>query len=96
MSVPTFAGLGLPDVLVRALSRTGITTPFAIQAATIPDALAGRDVLGRGQTGSGKTLAFGLPALVRPAAERDGPSRTAQGARARPYPGTGHAGQRRV
>jgi superfamily II DNA/RNA helicase len=47
------------------MRRDGITEPFAIQAATIPDALAGRDVLGRGQTGSGKTLAFGLPMLAR-------------------------------
>ena len=63
-----FAELGVPEALVRALHRDKITTPFAIQAATIPDALAGRDVLGRGQTGSGKTLAFGLPMLVRIAA----------------------------
>jgi superfamily II DNA/RNA helicase len=63
-----FAALGLPQVLVRALNREGISTPFEIQQATVPDALAGRDVLGRGQTGSGKTLAFGLPVLVRIAA----------------------------
>ncbi|GFJ90196.1 hypothetical protein Prum_038380 [Phytohabitans rumicis] len=61
----TFADLGLPAPLVRELDREGITTPFEIQAATVPDALAGRDVLGRGQTGSGKTLAFGLPLLTR-------------------------------
>jgi superfamily II DNA/RNA helicase len=65
----SFASLGLPGALVRALSKTGITTAFPIQAATIPDALAGRDVLGRGRTGSGKTLAFGLPTLVRIAAD---------------------------
>jgi superfamily II DNA/RNA helicase len=64
-AVPTFAELGVPAELVRVLSREGITTPFEIQAATMPDALAGRDVLGRGQTGSGKTLAFGLPLLAR-------------------------------
>jgi superfamily II DNA/RNA helicase len=64
-AVPTFAELGIPAELVRVLSREGITTPFEIQAATMPDALAGRDVLGRGQTGSGKTLAFGLPLLAR-------------------------------
>ncbi len=63
-----FAGLGVPANLVRALSRQDINEPFPIQIATIPDALAGRDVLGRGQTGSGKTLAFGLPLLVRLAA----------------------------
>jgi superfamily II DNA/RNA helicase len=61
----SFAELGLPAELVRVLTREGITTPFEIQAATMPDALAGRDVLGRGQTGSGKTLAFGLPLLAR-------------------------------
>ncbi|WP_405114574.1 DEAD/DEAH box helicase [Micromonospora sp. NBC_01405] len=60
-----FAALGLPQSLVRALDRQGITTPFPIQRATVPDALAGRDVLGRGQTGSGKTLAFGLPLIAR-------------------------------
>jgi superfamily II DNA/RNA helicase len=63
-----FAGLGLPAPLVERLAREGITTPFPIQTATIPDALAGRDVLGRGQTGSGKTFAFGLPTLTRLAA----------------------------
>ncbi|WP_375423699.1 DEAD/DEAH box helicase [uncultured Friedmanniella sp.] len=60
-----FASLGLPPSLVSALTAGGITSPFAIQSATIPDALTGRDVLGRGQTGSGKTLAFGLPMLTR-------------------------------
>ncbi|QLQ38865.1 DEAD/DEAH box helicase [Micromonospora robiginosa] len=60
-----FASLGLPGPLVEALARQGITTPFEIQRATLPDALAGRDVLGRGQTGSGKTLAFGLAVLGR-------------------------------
>ncbi|MCZ7440300.1 DEAD/DEAH box helicase [Micromonospora sp. WMMC241] len=60
-----FASLGLPRPLVEALTRQGITTPFEIQRATVPDALAGRDVLGRGQTGSGKTLAFGLPVIGR-------------------------------
>ncbi|MBE1485727.1 DEAD/DEAH box helicase [Plantactinospora soyae] len=63
-----FAALGVPRQLVRALSREGIETPFEIQRVTVPDALAGRDVLGRGQTGSGKTLAFGLPVLTRVAA----------------------------
>ncbi len=60
-----FAALGLHPDLVAALARQGIVDPFPIQAATIPDALAGRDLLGRGQTGSGKTMAFGLPALHR-------------------------------
>jgi superfamily II DNA/RNA helicase len=60
-----FAALGVPRSLVRALSRENINEPFEIQTATLPDALAGRDVLGRGQTGSGKTLAFGLALLAR-------------------------------
>ncbi|OLT16194.1 hypothetical protein BJF80_06200, partial [Serinicoccus sp. CUA-874] len=60
-----FVPLGLREVLVTTLARIGITTPFPIQAATIPDAMAGRDLLGRGQTGSGKTMAFGLPLLDR-------------------------------
>ncbi|NOL42813.1 DEAD/DEAH box helicase [Kribbella sandramycini] len=60
-----FAELGLAPRLVQRLARDGITAPFPIQAATIPDALAGKDVLGRGQTGSGKTLGFGLPTLMR-------------------------------
>src|SRR5690348_12767941 len=62
---PTFASLGVPAPLIAVLGQAGITGPFPIQAATIPDALAGRDVLGRGQTGSGKTLAFGLAMLTR-------------------------------
>jgi hypothetical protein len=61
----TFADLGLPDPVVRKLAQNGVTVPFPIQAATIPDALAGRDILGRGRTGSGKTLSFGLPLLAR-------------------------------
>jgi superfamily II DNA/RNA helicase len=60
----TFAELGLPGPLVAALGEQGITAPFAIQARALPDALAGRDVLGRAETGSGKTLAFGLPLLA--------------------------------
>ena len=67
-----FAALALPERLVERLARDGITTPFPIQDATIPDALAGRDVLGRGQTGSGKTLAFGLPMLARLLADSSG------------------------
>ncbi|MFJ6211791.1 DEAD/DEAH box helicase [Streptomyces sp. NPDC092296] len=61
----TFGDLGLHDDIVRALAKRGVTVPFPIQAATIPDALAGKDVLGRGRTGSGKTLSFGLPLLTR-------------------------------
>ncbi|HST81389.1 MAG TPA: DEAD/DEAH box helicase [Kineosporiaceae bacterium] len=61
----SFAALGVPAVLVAALAAQGITTPFPIQRATLPDSLAGRDVLGRGRTGSGKTYAFALPVLAR-------------------------------
>ncbi|MFQ1001692.1 DEAD/DEAH box helicase [Modestobacter sp. SSW1-42] len=66
---PTFAQLGLPQPLVTALERKGIRHPFAIQTSALPDALAGRDVLGKAATGSGKTLAFGLPLLARLGAE---------------------------
>ena len=66
----TFATLGLPEGVVRKLAQNGVTTPFPIQAATIPDALAGKDILGRGRTGSGKTLSFGLPTLARLAGGR--------------------------
>src|SRR5690349_2656379 len=66
----TFTELGVPAALTKALAALGITTPFPIQAATLPDSLAGRDVLGRGRTGSGKTYAFALPVLTRLAASR--------------------------
>ncbi len=59
----TFKSLGLNPALIKTLDQQGITNPFPIQAATIPDAIAGHDILGRGQTGSGKTLAFGLALL---------------------------------
>ncbi len=73
--VPSFAELGLPPALVSALTRQGIEAPFPIQAAAIPDVMAGRDVLGRGKTGSGKTLAFGLPLLARLAGRKAAPKR---------------------
>ncbi len=60
-----FARLGVPSELAARLAHDGITAPFPIQAATIPDALVGRDVCGRAPTGSGKTLAFGIPLVVR-------------------------------
>ncbi|MFI6352768.1 DEAD/DEAH box helicase [Streptomyces sp. NPDC050743] len=66
----TFADLGLPEGVVRKLAQNGVTTPFPIQAATIPDALDGKDILGRGRTGSGKTLSFGLPTLAQLAGGR--------------------------
>lgn len=62
---PTFADLGVSDSIVAVLDRGGITSPFEIQTATIPDLLKGRDVVGRAPTGSGKTLAFGIPLLTR-------------------------------
>ncbi len=61
----TFGQLGVPQALVSALTKAGITEPFPIQTATLPDSLAGRDLLGRGRTGSGKTYAFVLPILAR-------------------------------
>ncbi|MEE8406068.1 MAG: DEAD/DEAH box helicase [Acidimicrobiia bacterium] len=61
----TFAHLGLPDSLVQSLAKREIIKPFPVQEATIPDALAGRDVCGKAPTGSGKTLAFGLPLLAK-------------------------------
>ncbi|MGH8913184.1 MAG: DEAD/DEAH box helicase [Acidimicrobiia bacterium] len=61
----SFAELGLPEHMIATLDRRSITSPFPIQALTIPDALAGRDVAGRAPTGSGKTLAFGLPMLAK-------------------------------
>ncbi|HEY2429818.1 MAG TPA: DEAD/DEAH box helicase, partial [Acidimicrobiales bacterium] len=64
-----FDALSVPGPLVAALARDGITTPFPIQAAAVPDAMIGRDVLGRGRTGSGKTIAFALPIVARLAAE---------------------------
>ena len=65
-----FASLGVPASLTTVLAASGITTPTPIQAATLPDSLAGRDVLGRGRTGSGKTYAFVLPLLTRLAASK--------------------------
>ena len=62
---PTFTSLGVPAPLAAALTAAGIGAPFPIQAAVLPDALAGADILGRGRTGSGKTLAFCLPLAAR-------------------------------
>lgn len=78
MSLTTFGALGVPSSLAAVLAERGITTPTPIQSATLPDALAGRDVLGRGRTGSGKTYAFLLPLVTR---------LTAGGRAARPAPG---------
>jgi superfamily II DNA/RNA helicase len=62
---PSFSDLGVPESITAALAKHGITEPFAIQAATVADAMAGRDVCGRAPTGSGKTLAFGIPVVAR-------------------------------
>ncbi|MGB8406590.1 MAG: DEAD/DEAH box helicase, partial [Mycobacterium sp.] len=61
----SFGDLGVPAPLVTALAGRGIAAPFPIQTSTLPDTLAGRDVLGRGRTGSGKTLAFAIPLVSR-------------------------------
>ena len=73
----TFADLGVPAPLVRTLTESGITLPFPIQISTLPDTMAGRDVLGRGKTGSGKTLAFSIPLVTRLADKTRRPSRPA-------------------
>lgn len=75
MTTQSFADLGVPAPLVRVLTERGITDPFPIQSATLPDALAGSDVLGRGKTGSGKTLAFSLPLVAALTGRRSQPSR---------------------
>ncbi|MFC9960289.1 DEAD/DEAH box helicase [Streptomyces nigra] len=72
-AVEDFAGLDMPEALLKTLAAQGVTTPFPIQAATLPNSLAGRDLLGRGRTGSGKTLAFGLALLARTAGLRAQP-----------------------
>ncbi|WP_261717426.1 DEAD/DEAH box helicase [Streptomyces sp. FZ201] len=72
-AVEDFAALDMPEGLLKTLAAQGVTTPFPIQAATLPNSLAGRDLLGRGRTGSGKTLAFGLALLARTAGLRAEP-----------------------
>ncbi|MBB1253394.1 DEAD/DEAH box helicase [Streptomyces alkaliterrae] len=72
-AVESFADLAMPARLLATLGHEGLTVPFPIQAATLPNSLAGRDVLGRGRTGSGKTLAFGLAVLARTAGRRAEP-----------------------
>ncbi|WP_222315185.1 DEAD/DEAH box helicase [Streptomyces cavourensis] len=72
-SVDAFADLDMPAALLRTLAAQGVTEPFPIQGATLPNSLAGRDILGRGRTGSGKTLAFGLALLARTAGRRSEP-----------------------
>ena len=72
-AVEAFSDLDMPRALLDTLGRHGVTAPFPIQAATLPNSLAGRDVLGRGRTGSGKTIAFGLAVLARTAGRRAEP-----------------------
>jgi superfamily II DNA/RNA helicase len=69
-----FTAMGVPAEVVKILGVDGIVEPTAVQAAVLPDAIAGRDVLGRARTGSGKTLAFGLPILVKLAGRRSQPN----------------------
>jgi superfamily II DNA/RNA helicase len=73
VSAAGFTDLGVPASLAAVLADLGISTPTPIQAATLPDSLAGRDVLGRGRTGSGKTYAFLLPLVARLAASGNKP-----------------------
>ncbi|MFF0743481.1 DEAD/DEAH box helicase [Streptomyces sp. NPDC004111] len=72
-SVEAFEALDMPAALLKTLAAQGVTEPFPIQGATLPNSLAGRDILGRGRTGSGKTLAFGLALLARTAGRRSEP-----------------------
>lgn len=72
-SQPQFSDFALPGPVIDLLANDGVTTPFPIQAKTLPDALAGRDILGRGRTGSGKTLGFVLPLVTRLSANRRKP-----------------------
>ncbi|WP_405654157.1 DEAD/DEAH box helicase [Streptomyces sp. RK9] len=74
-AVEGFEDLDMPEALLKTLAAQGVTSPFPIQAATLPNSLAGRDVLGRGRTGSGKTLAFGLALLGRTAGRRAEPGK---------------------
>lgn len=73
LETTTFDALGVPTALVQSLAQGGITAPFPIQAATLADSLAGRDVIGRGRTGSGKTVAFAIPTVVAAARHRRTP-----------------------
>ncbi|WKX69162.1 DEAD/DEAH box helicase [Streptomyces sp. XD-27] len=72
-AVETFDALDMPAALAKTLAAQGVTEPFPIQGATLPNSLAGRDILARGRTGSGKTLAFGLALLARTAGRRAEP-----------------------
>lgn len=79
MSQKSFLELGVPEAIAKVLSDQGIDSPFPIQVDTLPDTLAGRDVLGRGKTGSGKTLAFSIPMVARLANKRSNSERKPRG-----------------
>jgi ATP-dependent RNA helicase DDX18/HAS1 len=79
MSQKSFIDLGVPEAIAAVLSAQGIDSPFPIQVDTLPDTLAGRDVLGRGKTGSGKTLAFSIPMVARLAGKRGNADRKPRG-----------------
>jgi hypothetical protein len=79
MSQKSFIDLGVPAVIADVLASQGIDSPFPIQVDTLPDTLAGRDVLGRGKTGSGKTLAFSIPMVARLAGKRSNSERKPRG-----------------
>lgn len=72
-AVEAFADLDMPAALLKTLTAQGVTEPFPIQGATLPNSPLYRDILGRGRTGSGKTLAFGLALLARTAGQRAEP-----------------------
>ena len=79
MSQKSFIDLGVPAAIADVLSAQGIDSPFPIQVDTLPDTLAGRDVLGRGKTGSGKTLAFSIPMVARLVGKRGNADRKPRG-----------------
>lgn len=79
MSQKSFSDLGVPAAIADVLTAQGIDSPFPIQIDTLPDTLAGRDVLGRGKTGSGKTLAFSIPMVARLAGKRSNSDRKPRG-----------------
>ncbi len=79
MSQKSFSDLGVPAAIAQVLIAQGIDSPFPIQVDTLPDTLAGRDVLGRGKTGSGKTLAFSIPMVARLAGQRSNSDRKPRG-----------------
>ena len=92
----SFADLGLGDNLVRALADLGASSPFPIQAATIPDVLSGHDVLGRGRTGSGKTIAFGAALVERLLRTKPKNTKTDEAPAEKPERGKRQGGKRQM